>query len=255
MSIRHTLSDDGVLEVIVDAPPVNALGLADIASLVEIFEDIAHRPEVKVVILHGEGARGFVGGGDVKEVQSLPGFEGILGHVSSVNRLTVGIHHCAVPVIAAVHGYCIGLGVLLAGSADVVVAEEAARFVLAEVDNGATSGVVQALGLMPEKRLRLAMFTCEPVFGRELAGFGTAVTVTDAADVVGEARRIAGVIASKGPEIMRAMKQTFNGTTRRDIEARFRQEAEITLELNLRGIAREARQTFVSGERKGYLSS
>jgi hypothetical protein len=50
------------------------------------------------------------------------------------------------------------------------------------------------------------------------------------------------------------MKKAFNGTTRRDMEVLFRQECELTLELNLRGLASEARHAFVSGERRGYLS-
>lgn len=254
MAIRQELSADGVLELIIDAPPVNAVGIADLVELAGAVEGIADRPEVRVVVLRSEG-RGFIGGGDVKEVQRLEGFEGILGQTTGSARLTEGIHLCAVPVIAAVHRYCIGLGMLVAGAADMVVADEACTFVLAEVDNGATGGAVQALGLMPDKRLRQAMFTCEPISTRELETYGTVIAVATEEDVVIEARRLAAVVAAKLPDVVRAAKLAINGSSRRDIGPLYRQEVALTLELNMRGTARDARETFVSGERRGYLPS
>ncbi|TYL55498.1 enoyl-CoA hydratase [Nocardioides sp. BGMRC 2183] len=253
MAIRQSLSATGVLEIVIDAPPVNAVGIADLAELARAVAEIEERPDIRAVLIRGEG-RGFIGGGDVKEVQRLEGFTGILGQVTGSRNLTVGIHDCAVPVIAAVHRYCIGLGVLVAGACDVVVADAGCRFVLAEVDNGATGGAVQAMGLMPDKRLRQAMFTCEPVLARELATYGTVVAVADEAVVLSEARRLASVMASKPPTVLRAAKRSINGSARRDIEALYRQETAHTLELNMRGDARDARETFVSGERRGYLS-
>jgi enoyl-CoA hydratase len=253
MPIRQELSDQGVLELVIDAPPVNAVGIEDLAELARIVREISDRPEVRVVVLRGEG-RGFIGGGDVKEVQRLPAFEGILGQVNGSTALTVGISDCAVPVIAAVHRYCVGLGVLVAGASDIVVADEMCTFVLAEVDNGATGGAVQAMGLMPDKRLRQAMFTCEPVLGRELATYGTVVAVPDEESVRKEAFRLADVIAAKMPNVVRVTKMAVNGSARRDIELLYRQETALTLELNMRGDARDARETFVSGRRRGYLS-
>lgn len=253
MPIRQDLSNDGVLEIVIEAPPVNAVGIADLAELAAVVNGIGERPEVRVVVLRGEG-RGFIGGGDVKEVQRLPGFEGILGQITGSTELTVGIHHCAVPVIVAAHRYCIGLGVLVAGAADLVVADEACTFVLAEVDNGATGGAVQASGLMPDKRLRQAMFTCEPVLAAELATYGTVIAVPEEDGVLVEARRLAGVIATKMPSVVRAAKRAINGSARRDMAALYRQETALTMELNMRGDAHAARETFVSGERRGYLS-
>jgi enoyl-CoA hydratase len=157
-------------------------------------------------------------------------------------------------VIAAVHTYCIGLGVLIAGACDIVVADRGCRFVLAEVDNGATGGAIQAIGLMPDKRLRLAMFTCEPVLAEELAGYGTVMTVHEPAHVHAEAVRIARVIARKQTSVVRAAKCAINGSVGRDISRLYRQELSYTYELNMTGDASAARETFVSGERNGYLS-
>jgi enoyl-CoA hydratase len=253
MAIHQRLADNGVLEIVLDIPPVNAVDIGSLNQLVEILEGIENRDEVRAVVLRGAG-RGFVGGGDVKEVQRLPGHEGILGQARGSCAASVALHECAVPVIAAVHNYCIGLGVLLAGSCDVVLAGAGAVFVLSEVDNGATGGAIQAIGLMPDKRLRTAMFTCEPVPAEELHGYGSILRVLPENELVAAALALAEKIAAKPPRVVRAAKKAINGSVGRRIRDLYRQELSYTYELNLTNDAHDARETFVSGERTGYLT-
>jgi enoyl-CoA hydratase len=253
MPILSDRADNGVLEIVIDVPPVNALDLAHLSTLIELVEGVARRPEVSCVLLRAEG-RGFVGGGDVKEVQRLDGYAGILGQTELSLAATLAIQQCAVPVIAAVHRYCIGLGVLLAGTCDAVVASTGTKFILAEVDNGATGGAIQAIGLMPEKRLRIAMFTCDPVTAEELHGYGTVHAVVDESELVATARDLADRIASKPTRIVRAAKSAIDGSLHRPIERLYRQELSYTYELNMRGDASAARDTFVRGDRGSYLA-
>ncbi|HLY34880.1 MAG TPA: enoyl-CoA hydratase-related protein [Jatrophihabitantaceae bacterium] len=254
MTIHQRLADSGVLEIVLDIPPVNAVDIASLGELIQILDGIEERDEVRAVVLRSEG-RGFVGGGDVKEVQQLPGHEGILGQARGSCAASVALHECAVPVIAAVHNYCIGLGVLLAGSCDVVLASEGTVFVLSEVDNGATGGAIQAIGLMPDKRLRTAMFTCEPVPAEELHGYGSILRIVPEDELAAAARTVAEKIASKPPRVVRAAKKAINGSVGRRIYELYRQELSYTYELNLTSDAHDARETFVSGERKGYLAA
>lgn len=254
MTIHQRLTPGGVLELVLDIPPVNAVDIGSLNELVDILDSIEDRDEVRAIVLRGDG-RGFIGGGDVKEVQRLPGHEGILGQARGSCAASVALHECAVPVIAAVHNYCIGLGVLLAGSCDVVLAAEGTVFVLSEVDNGATGGAIQAIGLMPDKRLRTAMFTCEPVPAEELHGYGSIQRILPDAELASAALELAEKIASKPPRVVRAAKKAINGSVGRRIHDLYRAELSYTYELNLTDDAHDARQTFVSGERKGYLSS
>lgn len=249
--IRQHLAGDGVAELVVDNPPVNAFELADIAQLVGYLQSYRTDGRVRVVLLRADG-RGFCGGGDVKEVQSLPGFEGILGQANGSAELTVAINDCPVPVVAAIHGYCIGLGVLVAGVCDIILAAEKTSFVLAEADNGATSGVVQAAGLLPEKRLQAAMYTCEPFFAEELHTYGSVYRVVPAQELADAARAVAVKVATKRTPVIRGLKSAIKGTIGRDIRKAYRQELSYTLELNMSGVAGEAREEFVDGSRPGY---
>lgn len=256
--IHEVIHDNGVAELIIDSPPVNAYGQAEIAALVGHLRSYgapdADPERVKVVVLRGEG-KGFCGGGDVKEVQRLPGFEGILGQTRGSLNLTLAIAECPVPVIGAIHGYCIGLGVLVAGVCDILLAAPDTPFVLAEADNGATSGIVQAIGLMPEKRLRAAMFTCVPVDSAELLAHGSVLRLVPAHELPAAALEVAATVASKRTNVIRGLKAAMAGTLGRDIRSAYRQELSYTFELNISGEAREARGDFVEGRRGSYTAN
>ncbi|HVY85195.1 MAG TPA: enoyl-CoA hydratase-related protein [Caulobacterales bacterium] len=253
--IEDILHQDGVLELVVNRPPVNAFSIGLLHDLAAKLEAIEQRPEVRAVLLRADG-RGFCGGGDVKEVEALQGFEGILGQSSGSLRASLAVISCAAPVVCAVHAYCVGVGVLIAGSADVLAASHGTRFVLAEIDNGATAGAVQALKLMPEKRVRAAMMTADPVMAEELHALGSIYRLTESVETLPQAaREIAARIASKNPGAMRRLKKSLNNTTRaHEIQALYRAEMSYTYELNIMGDASAGRQAFIQGDRASYTA-
>jgi enoyl-CoA hydratase len=247
------LHDGGILEIVIARPPVNAFSIGLLEELAARFERIAGEPDVRCALLRSDG-RGFCGGGDVKEVEALAGFEGILGHAKGSLRLSLAMMRCPVPVVAAVHGFCVGIGVITAASADVIVAARETRFVLAEIDNGATAGAVQALRLMPEKRVRAAMMTADPIMAQEIHGYGGIYELVDTNERVAECgMAVAARIASKQPAAMRRLKESLNNSSRVDeIAALYRAEISYTYELNIMGVAQDGRQDFLTGKRAGY---
>jgi enoyl-CoA hydratase len=251
--ITETLHADGIFELAIDHPPVNAFSIALLQELSARIESLRDRPEVRVAVLRAEG-RGFCAGGDVKEVETLSGFEGILGQSAGSMRLSLAVLQCAVPVVCGVHSYCVGVGVLIAGSADVLVASRDTRFVLAEIDNGATAGAVQALKLMPEKRVRAAMMTADPVLAQELYSLGTVYRLVEAHNEVATAARlVAARIAGKNPEAMRRLKASLNNTTKaHELITLYRAEMSYTYELNIMGDASTGRNAFIEGKRESY---
>ena len=125
---------DGVGELVIDAPPVNALDNAGWREFAEKMVALGQRDDVHCVVIRSEG-RGFQAGVDVKELAE----NGDL--IVELNRgcydSFAAIYDCPVPTIAAVHGFCIGGGIGIAGSSDFVIASEDATFSLPEIDRGA----------------------------------------------------------------------------------------------------------------------
>ncbi len=244
----HT--SDGVAEVIIDFPPVNALPVKGWFELADAVTSAGQDPEVRVAILAAEG-RGFCAGVDIKEMQRSAGHDALVGANRGCFAAFAAVYECAVPVIAAVHGFCLGGGVGLAGSADIVIASDDASFGLPEVDRGALGAATHLSRLVPQQLMRMMMYTCSPVPSQDLKAFGTVLDVVPAQRLRERAREVAAQIAAKDPEIIRLAKQSLNGIEPVDMRRSYRYEQGFTFELNLTGISDRARQSFGSGSGSG----
>jgi enoyl-CoA hydratase/carnithine racemase len=235
---------DGVAEVVIDYPPVNALPVKGWFELANAVTAAGQDVDVRAVILAADG-RGFCAGIDIKELQRAPGHSALIGVNRGCAAAFGAIYDCAVPVIAAVHGFCRGGGVGLAGSADIVIAADDATFGLPEVDRGALGAATHLARLVPQQLMRLMVYTCRNVPASKLLEYGTVIDVVPGASLRDEARALAADIAAKNGETIRLAKQSLNGIDRMDIKRSYRYEQGFTYELNLTGIADAARQSFV----------
>src|SRR5262245_64229411 len=123
MSISHTV-EAGIAEIVVSRPPVNALGIAEWQGLADLLRQLGADPATRVVILAAEG-RGYNAGVDIKELHrahEISGHDALIAVNRACYNAFAAVYECEVPVIAAVHGYCLGGGIGLAGNADVVIA-------------------------------------------------------------------------------------------------------------------------------------
>jgi enoyl-CoA hydratase len=239
---------DGIAEVVIDFPPVNALPIQGWHDLAAALTAAGDDPGTRVVILAAEG-RGFCAGVDIKEMQRVPGHEGILGASQGCFAAFAAVYDCPVPVIAAVQGFCLGGGIGLAGNADVIIAAEDATFGLPEVDRGALGAATHLARLVPQQLMRAMVYTCQTVTARELLSFGTVVDVVPAGELRAAARDLAATIADKDPLVIRLAKQSLNGIDPVDVKRSYRYEQGFTYELNLSGVGNKARQAFVDGQR------
>jgi enoyl-CoA hydratase len=239
-------SSGGVAEVVIDYPPVNALPAQGWLDLASAISAAGQDPAVRVAILAAEG-RGFCAGVDIKEMQATPGFTALIGANRGCFTAFAAVYECQVPVIAAVQGFCLGGGVGLAGSADIVIAADDATFGLPEVDRGALGAATHLARLVPQQLMRAMVYTCEPVPALDLVKYGTVLDVVPKEQLRERARALAGKIAAKHPEILRLAKQSLNGIDPVDIKRSYRYEQGFTFELNLTGVSDDARQAFVDG--------
>ena len=239
--------DGGVAEVVIERPPVNALAVADWFELARRLTALGADPDVRVVVLRAEG-RGFNAGVDIKEMQRAEGFEALVGANRGCAAAFSAVYDCPVPVVAAVHGYCLGGGVGLVGNADLVVASEDATFGLPEVDRGALGAATHLARLVPQQRVRAMVYTCEPATAAELHGYGSVHAVVPAAELREAALSLARSIAAKPPEVVRAAKACLNGIDPVDVHRSYRFEQGFTFELNLLGAGDRARDAFLEGK-------
>lgn len=218
MPIRTEINRAGITEVIIDAPPVNALNVAGWFDLADQLLAAGRDPECRVVILRSEG-RGFQAGVDIKEIQEK-GDEALVGCNRGCFAAFAAVYDCEVPVIASVGGYCLGGGIGLVGNADMIVASDDATFGLPEVDRGALGAA-------------------------ELALYGSIWKVTPRDELLAATYELAEKIASKSPSILRRAKEAVNGIDPVDVKRSYRYEQGFTYELHVRGVADEQRSAFV----------
>jgi enoyl-CoA hydratase len=243
MGITSTLSD-GVAEVVVDAPPVNALTVAGWFELAEVVAGAGANPDVRVVVLAAEG-KGFNAGVDIKEMQQTEGFTALVGANRGCHAAFKAVYECAVPVIAAVHGYCLGGGIGLVGNADLIVASDDATFGLPEVKQGALGAATHLARLVPQQRMRHMVYTTDRATAQELASYGSVLKVVPRDQLRATAREIAAQIATIDPTVLRAAKESLNGIDPVDVNRSYRFEQGFTFELNLTGVSDRARDSFV----------
>jgi enoyl-CoA hydratase len=249
VAIEATVDDQGIADVVMACPPVNALTVAQWFELARTIRRIGEDPATRVVILRAEG-RGFNAGVDIKEMQATSGFDALVGANRGCYEAFAAVYDCAVPVIAAVHGFCLGGGVGLVGNSDIVVAAEDAYFGLPEVDRGALGAATHLARLVPQHRLRHLVYTAATVTAQELAGYGSVLQVVPRDELVATARAVAAQVAGKSPRVMRAAKESLNGIDLWDVKRSYRFEQGFTFELNLTGVSDELRDDFVADKGK-----
>ena len=206
---------------------LNAVDLPLAEALLAALRDAAAAPDVRAVVLRGEG-RAFCAGRDVQ----APPDAAILACVQDVARAIVGLPQ---PVVCAVHGWAVGLGVEWMLDCDVAIAARGARFRLPELELGVfvTGGLVRTLpacaGLA---RARGMLLLGETLTAEQALRDGLVWAVVDDAALDAEAMRIATQLAARDPRVVRRFKRALNevGLDRferaLDLEARTQAEIE-----------------------------
>ena len=226
-----------------DCPPVNALTVAEWFEVADKVTAAGKDPNTRAVILRAEG-RGYNAGVDIKEMQNTTGFDALIGANRGCYAAFAAVYDCPVPVIAAVHGFCVGGGIGLVGNSDIIIASDDAYFGLPEVDRGALGAATHLSRLVPQHTMRAMVYTSETARAQELHAFGSVLSVVPRAELRQAAYDVAVLIASKSPTVMRAAKESLNGIDLWDVKRSYRFEQGFTFELNLSGVSDELRDDF-----------
>lgn len=238
-----TQTEDRIAELVIENPPVNALDSVGWRALSQEIDRLQADDAVRVIVIRAEG-RGFCAGVDIKELQKHP--ERIT-EVNAGNWETFrAIHRGLKPVIAAAHGYVLGGGIGICGSADIVLCSADATFGVPEVDRGALGAGAHLQRMFPLQKVRHMYFTGEPIDAAEAHRLGAIEKVVAREALLDEAMALAGKIAAKSGIMIRLAKESLNGIEDGDLEQKYRWEQGFTAQAYLTQESQESRDAFVA---------
>ncbi|MHB8352534.1 MAG: enoyl-CoA hydratase/isomerase family protein, partial [Thermoplasmata archaeon] len=122
-----------------DEPPVNVLSAGVLDRLAERLEEADRDPTIRVLILASARERAFAAGANIREMATMGPAQARV-HGARGQAVTVRIERLPIPVIAAVHGICVGGGCEIALACDFIVASEDALFGQPEINLGVMPG-------------------------------------------------------------------------------------------------------------------
>ena len=241
--VSYTL-DNGVADVRLNRPDkMNALDGAMFSGLVSVGEELKNNPEVRAVVLSGEG-RAFCAGLDFGSFQAMAGGDGarvlpegtdpddpsrLPGRITHHGQQAAWIwQEIPVPVIAAVHGVALGGGCQIALGADIRYITPDAQMSILEIrwglipDMTGTQTLIRLVGLDVAKELT---FSGRMVRGGEAAAIGLATRVCE--NPLADALALAHDIAGKSPQAVRGAKALLNAAGQDSIAEGFKRERQV----------------------------
>jgi enoyl-CoA hydratase len=229
--LRLDCDDSGVLDVVMDRPPVNAVSVEMYLEIQHLFADIdIGGPDVRVVVLSGAGKH-FCGGNDLDDFQTMDP-SNARERMFHVREAFFAVRECAVPVIGAVSGAALGTGLALAASCDFLVASEDARFGLPELSVGVMGGAKHLARLLPEPIVRWMYFTGTRVAAAQLQSLGGVISVVPKDELLNEARRLAAQVAAWSPTAVRLSKRGLNDIEFLDTRRGYELEQGLTVRMS-----------------------
>jgi enoyl-CoA hydratase len=251
--------DDRVAVVTLDRPPVNALANQTFEEIIEAMQTLSSGRDASAIVLRAApDARLFCGGVDLQDSprrhrpdgrpepgapqgdardQVDPGL--------SPRRAFNSIYECGLPVIAAVHGKCIGAGVAIVASCDLVVAATDASFALTEINVGVLGGVRHAQRLCGPFLAKRMFLTGEFVAAEEVYRRGGIEAVVEREELHDRAMQLARTIAAKSPIAVRLAKESANRVESMSLLDGYRTEQDYTQRVKRHADSDEARLAFL----------
>ncbi len=212
--VTINLADTGIAQVRFNRPDkMNALDPQQFDAIIEAGERLRTTHGLRAVVLSGEG-RAFCAGLDTSSFTAGPDngrpplTERTHGNANAFQEVAMTWRKCPVPVIAAIHGVCFGGGMQIASGADIRIVHPATRMAIMEMKWGLVpdmGGYHLWRGNVRDDRLRELVYTNREFTGEEALDYGLATFVSE--DPLAMANDIAGQIANRNPEAVRAAKR------------------------------------------------
>jgi enoyl-CoA hydratase len=222
-----TLSD-GVLRVTLNRPDsLNSLDEEILIGVAEVLDEAATDPRVRAVRLGGAGrafsSGGNIGAEDLAAASARPAED----RIGAANRAVRAIAALPCPIVAAVHGPAVGGGVSLALACDIVIASEAAYFMLSAIkiglmpDCGASSLIAASVGRI--RAMRMALLA-ERISATEALQWGLVTAVYPEESFETEVDQMLATLVAGPAVAIGKTKEAVNVATLTELEAALERE-------------------------------
>ena len=231
MSEHVRVEQSGALLAITLARPErrNAITVAMYGALAEAIEQAASDPSVRVIAISGEG-QDFVAGNDLADfLEAVPRDSDEI----AVWRFLRALATCETPLVAAVHGNCVGIGTTMLLHCDLVIAEEGARFSLPFVDLALVPEAASSL-LLPRlagRRRAARYLLLGEAFGvDEALDIGLASHRAGRGELADELARVVAALLAKPADALRATQRLLRHGAKAEMLERMKLESELFAE-------------------------
>ncbi len=219
---------DGVALVTISRPEaLNALNTRFFQEMDSMIEKISAMPEVKVMVITGDG-KAFVAGADIAEMVDKSSDEGTAFSKTGQNTFS-SLEKMDIPVIAAINGFALGGGLELAMGCDIRIASTKAKFGQPEVNLGLIpgyAGTQRLPRLVGKGDALLLLLTGDMIGADDALRMGLVQKIVEPEQLMEDVMKIAKTIASKGPQAVRKVKKVVNEGLQTDFESGSNLESE-----------------------------
>jgi len=234
--------NEGIATITLNRPDkLNAYTVGMGEDVVEAFNALKDNDDVKVVVLTGSG-KGFCAGVDLEHLkeqfaaeakgESLPGPK--LGEERFIRELPATLATFPKPVIVAINGHAIGVGITMALPCDIRIAAEGAKIGL----TFAKMGILPGLGstqllqrVVGPAKARELMLTAKVILAEEAAEIGLVNNVVPADQLMDEAMTMAKQIAENNPNTLAAIKDCLHFGATATLQEAMKNEQETAAKL------------------------
>lgn len=186
-------------------PPLNLVDAAVLEGLTAALRRVDERPDVRAVVLTGEGPRAFCAGFDLGEMRDGSG----AAEAGADQRLFDAIQDLRVPVVAAIAGHCIGGGFELALACDIRLAAADATLCAAGVRVGLVVSAARLGSWISPAVASDLVLTGRTIDGREAERLTVVSRAVPSGEVLAEATAWAAMIAERAPLAVGAAKRAI----------------------------------------------
>ncbi len=210
---------DGAAWVTLSRPPLNLIVPELIQAIRDTFQGLARNPKVRLAVLTAEG-RAFTAGMDVRVMKDLD-VAGAKALIAALHGAINAVHEAPFPVIAMLHGYCLGAGFELVMACDLRTASTETRFGLPEIRVGVPSVIEAALlpGLIGPGRAAEFLLTGEMITAEQALAWGLLNRVAPREQLGAVTRALADRILACAPTAVRAQKELINRWRQTDLRS------------------------------------